>query len=363
MTTARGNSRRRFHEHHQPSPRSTCHRRDCCDHRLCRRSCAARVGDTKSVEHPDVHLAVQRRRLDRRGPKGRLRRGRNGRRQLFRDRRRRRPLLELHVRSEGRGESARPGRVHRRVRRVRRVRRGRSSRGRGRSGARQRRRAARRLAVGHGADQRLRRPRHHRRQPRRASSATSTPASTSPTPTSRRTTTPTNSADCSSGAPTPLLPGNDAQRPRHAHRRHDRRRGQRHRHHRRRAEREHRRHQVEQRRRLLLPGDGDLRVHVGRRARHRRHEQQLLRRPVAVQLRNDAEQRAIWKAERRAIRHAQSTGHRGRRRPRATTAPTCRTRASTSISPDFTTPGASRRARSPTPARVDAGRGARASSA
>ena len=35
---------------------------------------------------------------------------------------------------------------------------------------------------------------------------------------------------------------------------------------------------------LLLPGGGRLRVHVGGHARRRRHEQQLLRRPVAVQL-------------------------------------------------------------------------------
>ena len=39
VTTARGNSRRRFHEHHQTSARATCHRRDRCDHRpRCSRS-------------------------------------------------------------------------------------------------------------------------------------------------------------------------------------------------------------------------------------------------------------------------------------------------------------------------------------
>ena len=59
---------------------------------------------------------------------------------------------------------------------------------------------------------------------------------------------------------------------------------QRHRHRGCRAEREDRRDQGRQRRRVLLPGGRDLRVHVGRHARVRRHEQQLLRGPVAVQL-------------------------------------------------------------------------------
>ena len=44
----------------------------------------------------------------------------------------------------------------------------------------------------------------------------------------------------------------------------------------------HRRHQGRQRRRVLLPRGRGLRVHVGRHAPHRRHQQQLLRRPVAV---------------------------------------------------------------------------------
>ncbi len=78
--------------------------------------------------------------------------------------------------------------------------------------------------------------------------------------------------------------GERRQRPRHPHGRHDRRRRERHRHRRRRPEREDRRDQGRQRRRLLLPGGRDLRLHVGRHARHRRDEQQLLRRPVALQL-------------------------------------------------------------------------------
>ncbi len=53
---------------------------------------------------------------------------------------------------------------------------------------------------------------------------------------------------------------------------------------RRRAERQDRRDQGGQRGGVLLPGGRRLRVHVGRLAPHRRHQQQLLRRPVALQL-------------------------------------------------------------------------------
>ena len=64
---------------------------------------------------------------------------------------------------------------------------------------------------------------------------------------------------------------------------------------------------------------------------------------------NDAEQRLIWQAERRAIRHAQSEGD-GRRRLRGQrVAPTSRTRRSTSSVPT-SRPAASRNGRSPTPA-------------
>ena len=78
--------------------------------------------------------------------------------------------------------------------------------------------------------------------------------------------------------------GQRRQRPRHAHGRDDRGGGERDRHRRSRSEREDRWDQGGQRRRLLLPRSGRLRVHVGRDAQRRRDQQQLLRRPVALQL-------------------------------------------------------------------------------
>ena len=158
------------------------------------------------------------------------------------------------------------------------------------------------------------------------------------------------SADCSSGAATPLLRGQRRERARNPHRRHHRRRGQRHRRDRRGPERRARRRQVEQRRRLLLPRDGDLLVHVGRREGHRRHQQQLLRRPVALQLRQ--RRRPAGDLEGGAPRDRGTPSRRGpwSSRPRATTAPTCRTPPSTR-SARTSRPAASRSARSPTPAR------------
>ena len=157
---------------------------------------------------------------------------------------------------------------------------------------------------------------------RRSSSATSTPASISPTPISPPTIDAANSADCSSGTPQPLLRGQRPERPRHPHRRHHRRRRQRHRHRRGRAEREDRRDQVEQRRRVLLPGDGGLLVHVGRRSRHRRDEQQLLRRPVAVQLPQRCRAAGDLEGGAEGDPPRPVQGHGRRRLARATRAPT-----------------------------------------
>jgi hypothetical protein len=74
------------------------------------------------------------------------------------------------------------------------------------------------------------------------------------------------------------------QRARHPHGRHDRGRQEHHRYRRCRPQREAGRHQGRQRRRVLLPRGRGVRVRVGRHAPHQHHEQQLLRRPVAVQL-------------------------------------------------------------------------------
>jgi lantibiotic leader peptide-processing serine protease len=49
-------------------------------------------------------------------------------------------------------------------------------------------------------------------------------------------------------------------------------------------------------------------LRLGGDARGGRDEQQLLRRPWLFNCRNDPAQRAIWKAERRAIRFAQQNG-------------------------------------------------------
>ena len=122
------------------------------------------------------------------------------------------------------------------------------------------------------------------RRSRRCSSATSTPASTSTIRTSRRTSTTPTASTASSGAPVPGTAARGRQRPRHSHGRHDRGGRERHRDRRRGAKRKHRRHQGRERRRLLLPGGRRLRVHVGGDPPHRRDEQQLLRRPVPVQL-------------------------------------------------------------------------------
>ena len=92
------------------------------------------------------------------------------------------------------------------------------------------------------------------------------------------------SASCIGGAPNQDPAAGRRQRPRHAHCRHDRRGGERRRHRRRRAQRPHRGRQGGRRRRLLLPRGGGLRLHVGRDAPFRRHEQQLLRGSVVLQL-------------------------------------------------------------------------------
>ena len=73
--------------------------------------------------------------------------------------------------------------------------------------------------------------------------------------------------------------------------------------------------------------------------------------PWLFNCRNDAEQRAIWKAERRAIRHAQSNGHRRRRVRGQRAHRPVPSRESTSSAPT-SRPAASRSGRSPTPARV-----------
>ena len=82
----------------------------------------------------------------------------------------------------------------------------------------------------------------------------------------------------------PRARGAGRQRPWHAYRGHDRSSFERHRDRRSGAQRKDRRDQGRQFRGLLLPGSGHLRLHLGRDASRRRHEQQLLRRSVPVQL-------------------------------------------------------------------------------
>ena len=124
-----------------------------------------------------------------------------------------------------------------------------------------------RAAVGHGPDPRARGARDQRRQPVGRSSATSTPASTTPTRISRRTSTTRTASNCVCGAP---VPGKVAANDDNGHGTHTA--GtiaaavERHRHRRRGAQRQDRRHQGRQRRRLLLPRGGRLRLHVGRHA-------------------------------------------------------------------------------------------------
>ena len=76
----------------------------------------------------------------------------------------------------------------------------------------------------------------------------------------------------------------DHVRPRYARRRHDRRRAQRRRRRGCRARREGRLGEGRHRRRLHLSRGGGVRLRLGRRARDADHEQQLLHRPVGVQL-------------------------------------------------------------------------------
>ena len=76
----------------------------------------------------------------------------------------------------------------------------------------------------------------------------------------------------------------DDVRPRHARRGHDRRRAQRRRRRRRRPGREGRLGEGRHRRRLHLSRGRGVRLRLGRRARDADHEQQLLHRPVGVQL-------------------------------------------------------------------------------
>ena len=124
---------------------------------------------------------------------------------------------------------------------------------------------------------------------RRSPSPSSTPVSTTPTRTSPRTSPRRQSANCvggvadtTEGAWRPYTAG---RRPRHARGRHDSRGPQRRRRHRCRAGREGLRHQGERPGNgLFYTGERRLRLRVRRRARRRDHQQQLLRRPVALQL-------------------------------------------------------------------------------
>ena len=103
------------------------------------------------------------------------------------------------------------------------------------------------------------------------------------------------------------------QRPRHAHGRDDRRGGERNRDRRRRAERADRRHQGGQLGRLLLPGGGRLLLHVGGEHGIDVTNNSYFADPYLFNCKNDPVQRAIWKAESRAIQFAQKERRDGRR--------------------------------------------------
>ena len=136
-----------------------------------------------------------------------------------------------------------------------------------------------------------------------------------------RTSTAPHSA-CSTTRDTPACPGGagDArwlreqsrspgrQRPRHAHGRHDRGADQRHRHRGCGAEGEDRRAQGRQRRRVLLPGGRDLRLHVGGHHGFDVTNNSYFADPWLFNCKNDPEQRAIWEAERRALKFAMGQG-------------------------------------------------------
>ena len=233
---------------------------------------------------------------------GRWKRGR----QLRQDRRRRRPLGQRQLRhrrpDEQQGERGRP---HGRIRHQHRQRPSCGCR-RG-SGGSDVGRQPLRSAVGHAADQRARGARGHRRRSlRRGRRHRHRPGLHHPGLAPNVDFT--KSASCIGGAPN-TSPAAWADNNGHGTYSGDNRRGgQRDRHRRGRPEREDRRDQGRRRGRVLLPRGRDLRVHVGRRAGHQHHQQQLLADPWLFNCKNDPEQRAIWTAERRAIKFAQSNG-------------------------------------------------------
>ena len=147
-----------------------------------------------------------------------------------------------------------------------------------------RRRLAVAASVGHAADLHAGGARDHGRQPGRARRRHRHRASTSPIPTSSQNIDVADSVNCIERRAGPGARGAGRQRPWHAYRGHDRRSFERDRDRRSGAQRKDRRDQGRQFRGLLLPGSGRLRVHLGGDASRRRHEQQLLRRSVPVQL-------------------------------------------------------------------------------
>ena len=159
-------------------------------------------------------------------------------------------------------------------------------------------------AVGHGPGQGGRGARDQPRQPRGGGRARLGHRPDPPRPGRRA-----GPDDCRRAArpawPTrPRRVGADDVRARHARGGHDRGSRRRPGHDGRRAGRADRLGEGRRRRRLHLPRVRGVRVHVGRRARHDHHQQQLLRRPVGVLLPDEPGQSVVYEAVRRAVEYA-----------------------------------------------------------